>query len=166
MSIQIIISGTVIDFPSSAQSPNWAPALIEFAQTVESALSGVVGTYDVPVQTIEINNAGIPTDIAALSFPTNLVRSATVQYAYLRKTSSALEHETGTLTVLSSEVGWSVQREFAGDTTPVENPAGTISSGLMFYINSTGQISYDASILAGTSYQGKLTFSAKALEVT
>jgi hypothetical protein len=173
MSVQINISGTTIEFPSSAQSPNWAPALIEFAQTVEGALSGVVGTYDVPPQVISLVNNGVKTDITALSFPTNLVRSVTVRYGFYRQieTSPAVfskQYETGTLLLVSDSSGWVLQREFIGNTTPIENPAGTISSGLMFYINSSGQVSYDASILSGIggTYQGSLTFAAQALAQT
>jgi hypothetical protein len=166
MSIQITIAGNVIDFPSSAQSPNWAPALIEFAQSVETALSGVVGPYDIAPTTINIVNTGIKTNILTLAFPTNVVRSVVVKYGFLRKTDSPsdLQYESGTLTLTSSENNWEIQREFVGNTNPIESLSGTITSGLMFYIDSSGQLSYDAAILAGTNYQGKLTFSAQALE--
>jgi hypothetical protein len=93
MSIQITIQGTVIDFPSSGQSPNWAPAIIEFAQAVEQALSGVVGPYDVSPQVIDIQN-GIPGNILALSFASSVVRSVQIMYSVYRVHDNAVTNIT------------------------------------------------------------------------
>lgn len=84
MSVVITIQGTVIEFPSSGQSPNWAPAVIEFAQAVEQALSGVAGDYDVSPQAIDITNGASSTPITALSFPTSVVRSVIIRYSIYR----------------------------------------------------------------------------------
>jgi len=173
MSVQINISGTIIEFPSSAQSPNWAPALIEFAQVVEGALAGVSGAFDVSQRIIPIVNNGVKTNIAALSFGTSLVRSVTVRYGFYRQMETTpgnftKQYETGTLLLLSDSSGWTLQREYIGNTTPVENPSGTISEGLIFYIDNSGQVSYDASIMTGIggTYQGSLTFAAQTLSQT
>jgi hypothetical protein len=37
MSVRITIGSQVIEFPSSGADPNWAPAVIDFAQAVETA---------------------------------------------------------------------------------------------------------------------------------
>jgi hypothetical protein len=177
MSIQITISGTTIEFPSSAQAPNWAPALIEFAQLVESALIAVSGPFDVPPQAIGIINTGIKTNISVLQFSSASVKSVFIRYAFQRQIETSAgsgvynkQYETGTLQLVSDtsspiSQGWKIQREFIGNTTPVENPSGTISEGLMFYVDNSGQISYDASIMTGApgTYTGTMTFTAQAL---
>lgn len=177
MSIQITISGTTIEFPSSAQAPNWAPALIEFAQLVESALIAVSGPFDVSPQTIPIVNNGIKTNIQVLLFTSSLVKSVVIKYAFQRQMETSVgsgiynkQFETGTLNLVSDtsnpvSQGWKIQRDFIGNTTPVENPSGTISEGLMFYVDNSGQVSYDASIMVGApgTYTGVLTITAQAL---
>lgn len=177
MSIQITIAGTTIEFPSSAQSPNWAPALIEFAQTVEGALIGLAGPFDVSPQTLAIVNNGIKTDISVLKFNSSEVKSVNVRYAFQRQMETSIgsgvytkQYETGILTLVCDTTdaisqGWKIQRDYVGNTTPIENPSGTISEGLMFYIDNSGQVSYDASIMTGANgtYTGTLTFAAQAL---
>lgn len=159
MSVQINIQGTIIEFPSSGQSPNWAPAVIEFAQAVELALSASVGPYDVSPQVIDIVNTGVATPITALSFPSSVVRSVNVRYAIYRKTDtpSSQQVEAGNLTIVfdSATSTWSIERDFTGnmDVIPVS-----------FAVNQvTNTIEYTATPLAGTNYTGKLSFAAQAL---
>lgn len=164
MSVQINISGNIIEFPSSAQSPNWAPALVEFAQAVEGALAGVAGDYDVPPTTISIVNTGILTEIPQLSFSSAAVRSVVVRYGYLRKTdTAAAEYETGLISLVSTEgtPAWLLERDYTGNTTPT----AITPSGLLFSIDNDGKISYTAPVLTGANYEGKLTFSAQALKI-
>lgn len=80
---QITIQNTVIDFPDSAQSPNWSEPVIAFAEAVELALASVVGPYDVPSQVLNIDayNPGTDIEITALNFPSSEVRSAFIRYA-------------------------------------------------------------------------------------
>lgn len=42
MSIPISIKGTIIDFPSSGENPNWAPAVIQFAEAVSNAFESTL----------------------------------------------------------------------------------------------------------------------------
>ena len=169
MSVQINIGGTIIEFPSSAQSPNWAPALIEFAQVVEASLSGIVGPYDIAPQVMDILNDGaehsVQTPAASLSFPTATVRSANIRYSIYRNNDANETHaEAGTMTVVynTESASWEIQRDFAGNVTPVGGPGAT-TSGVTFRIDSNGQIYYSADILSPTGYVGKLSFAAQAL---
>jgi hypothetical protein len=175
MSVQINISGTIIDFPSSAQSPNWAPALIEFAQTVAASLGGIVGPYDIAPQVVDILNDNaeheIQTPGVSLSFPTSTVRSATIRYSVYRNNNDTQTHaESGLLVVVyNTESGdWEIQRDFTGNVTPEGtygnlNPAGTCTSGILFRIDSNGQMYYKAGTLNLPGYTGKLSFAAQAL---
>ena len=124
MSVEINIQGTLIDFPSSGQSPNWAPAIIEFAQAVETTLIGVVGPYDVSPQVIDILNVPSQQDILALSFASTVVRSAEIKYSVYRKNDDPyVEAETGTLSVVFTGSTWYIQREFMSNQTLLANPA-------------------------------------------
>ena len=179
MSIQIVINNTPIDFPSSAQSPNWAPALVEFAQNVATALSGIVGPYDVAPQVVDIENDGaehaIQTPSVSLAFPTSTVRSANIRYSIQRSFTGAIpatqvHSETGLLSVVynSSLGSWELQHEFVGNITPVgtygnANPSGTCTSGVLFRIDNNGQVYYKAATLTSSGYTGKLSFAAQAL---
>ncbi|NDC95538.1 hypothetical protein EBZ38_05890 [bacterium] len=158
MSVVITIQGTVIEFPSSGQSPNWAPAVIEFAQAVEQALLSSVGPYDVPPQAIDITNAASSTPITALSFPTSVVRSVDIRYSIFRKTDtpSSEEIEAGSMTLAYDSVSstWSLERDFTGNTD---------GKTVTFTVDSVGQVFYTSSNLAGTNYSGKLSFAAQAL---
>lgn len=171
MSIQIIINQTPIDFPSSAQSPNWAPALIEFAQNVESALSGIVGPYDISPQVIDIENDGAEHAIqvagggTSLSFPTSTVRAANIRYSVYRNNTALNSHaETGVLSIVYNTQSdtWEMQREFVGNVTPV-GTSGSTSSGITFRIDNNGQVYYTASTLSSPGYTGKLSFAAQTL---
>lgn len=182
MSIQINIGGTIIDFPSSAQSPNWAPALIEFAQVVEASLSGIVGPYDVAPQVIDIINDGaehlieVPGGGASLSFSTADVRSANIRYSIYRNTNVIAERhaETGIISVVynTGSGKWEMQQDFVGNVTPEgtygnqnaqNNPTGTVTNGVRFRIADTGQMYYKAATLSSPGYVGKLSFAAQAL---
>ena len=69
MSTTIVIQGTVIEFPTSGESPNWAPAIVEFAEAVEAALQSVLGDFDVFPQTFILsNNANSNLNIPNLNY--------------------------------------------------------------------------------------------------
>lgn len=156
MSIQINIQGTLIDFPSSGQSPNWAPAIIEFAQAVEQALSGVVGPYDVPPQVIDIQNGVSGVDVLALSFASSVVRSFQIRYSIYRESSvpSELEAEAGIILAVYDGSTWSLERDYMGNKP---------SPSVTFSISGTGQVSYTSTSLTSLGYSGKFSFAAQAL---
>lgn len=156
MSIQINIQGTLIDFPSSGQSPNWAPAIIEFAQAVEQALSGVVGPYDVPPQVIDVNNGVTGVDVLALSFASSVVRSFQIRYSIYRESSvpAELEAEAGIMLAVYDGSSWSLERDYMSNKP---------SPSVTFAVSGTGQISYTSTSLTSLGYSGKLSFAAQAL---
>lgn len=154
----ITIQGTVIEFPESAQSPNWAEPVIQFAEAVELALASVVGPYDVPAQVLNIDayNPGTDIDITALNFPATEVRSAFIRYALYRETSVTSAYEAGEITIVYNPNGpvnqkWELGRRGLGD--------GSID----FSISDVGQISFTTGTLAGINHTGNLTFVAQSV---
>jgi len=157
MSVPINIQGTIVNFPSSGQSPNYAPAVIQFAQLVAAALAFSVGAFDIPPQTFVMssnvnNNVSLPN----LSFPTTQVQGAIIGYSVFRSTSSVVATETGNIIVnfnSSFPVGqkWEISRDYIGNAS------------ITFNITDTGQIQFSTTLLAGTGHQGKVTYQAKAI---
>lgn len=157
MSYIVTINGTPISMPSSAESPNWAPAIIEFTQAVETALSAAIGAYDVApqVQNIDAYN-GTGTDITNLSFSTSNVRAAFIKYSVYRTTNSTTAYEAGNLLAVYNPNGtigskWEVSRDYVG--------AGSIT----FSISDLGQVSFVTTSIAGTGHAGVLSYSGQAL---
>lgn len=163
MSVVITIAGTPIQFPSSGQDPNWAPAVIQFAELVASALSSVVGTFDVPPQAQDLSGASFnptasPVDITALNFPVSEVRAVFVKYAIYRVAASptTTAHEAGDITAVYDPAGptnskWEITRESDGN------------AGATFTVSDTGQFSLSLTQIGTTSAVANIVFSAVAL---
>lgn len=158
---QLIISGTIIEFPDTAASPDWSPAIIQFAQAVEAALSLAVGTYDVPSQafTIDAYNSASNVTIHNLAFPTSIVRSVYIRYSIYRTTSSATAYEAGDMIAIynaNNDPGskWILS---------IGNKTGN-DGQITFHVSDTGQFTFDSTALSGTGHSGKIIFEAKALE--
>jgi len=159
---QINIQGTVIDFPNSAASPNWAEAVDQFVKAVEQALASVVGPYDVAPQALTIDsfNPGTNIPIAALSFPVSAVRSATIRYAVYRTTTTDIAGESGEISIFYNANGpisnkWEISQRIL---------SGIIGAGkISFNITDVGQIQFSTTALAGSNHVGKLTFVAQSI---
>lgn len=156
MSTTLTIQGKVIQFPTSADSPNWSQAVVDFAKAVASALSGLAGTYDVAPQiytiTADVNtNVNIP----LLSFPTSNVLGAVVPYSYSRDSDTNHEVETGVLLLIyNANAGiWDVSREGTG------TDANTVS----FNVTNAGQVQFSTTAIGGTFSTGTLAYSASAI---
>lgn len=159
----ITINSQVIDFPDSAESPNWAPALIQFALAVEGALAIAVGTYDVPPQafTIDAYNSATDIDITNLSFPISAVRAVFVRYAIYRTTDSTNVYEAGDMIAMynpNNTVGekWTLSQ---GNKTGVDGQ-------ITFKVTDNGQFRFDSTPITGSNHAGKIIFEARSLEQT
>lgn len=155
MSVKLNIQNKIIVFPTSGQSPNWAPAVVEFAQAVEDALNVAVGTYDVGAQVVDVSayNGVSNVDVDALNFPPAAVRSANIYYAISRSTSLEEGYETGNIqAIYNNSLGqWELSTDYTG------------SAGITFNITNIGQVQFSLSLFTGINHDGKLTVSAKAL---
>lgn len=155
----IQIQGTVIEFPNSAASPNWAPALVQFAEAVELALSGVVGEFDVSPQAFDLSafNPGTDIDIPNLNFPTSQVRSSFISYAIFRSTDDVSVAETGDVAVLYNPANptgnkWEISPIVLGDAS------------ITLSMTDVGQVQISLASISGANYSGIMTYSAKSLK--
>lgn len=159
MSVPIIILGTPIQFPSSSDSPNWAPAIIQFAQATAAALNASIGPYDIAPQSYDITafNGVTNQSISGLAFSTATVRGAVVTYAIYRNTNSVTVTETGLLEVTynpsnATNKKWEIIREYVGDAKTT------------FSITDLGQVQFSNTTIAGTVHTGKITVAARAIQ--
>lgn len=158
MAITLQIAGNIIEFPSSAASPNWAPGIIEFAQAVTDALQGTVGPFDVPpqIQPIDAYNPGTNISLQSATFPVSDVRSVELIYSVYRTTTTNTAYESGTLTAIYSPDNpvsqkWEVAREGVGE--------GFID----FTFLDTGEVQFSTTAIPGANHTGIISFQAKAL---
>lgn len=166
MAISITIAGTQIDFPQSAQDPNWSSGVISFAEAVEDALAGVVGAYDIGQRIMNIDAYDVvsnqnvtdgvrPLNFPVAAFPSSGVRGATVSYAIYRKSTTATLTEYGTLYLVynpDASPVWEMSREYTGN------------ANITFDITSTGQVRFTTVTIGGASHVGRITYTAKSLE--
>lgn len=157
MSVKVIIRGTPIDFPTSGESPDWAPAIVEFAKAVEDAILVSSGPYDIPETDfiLTTNSITTPLDIDDLSFSTAAVRAAFVKYTVYRKLGATIKTETGSLLLNYNDTTWEMSRDFVGD------------ADCSFNVNNNGQLQITTVLIPGSgTYEGVVTFSAQALSQT
>tara|TARA_R110000868_G_scaffold66014_9_gene197039 strand:+ start:5300 stop:5791 length:492 start_codon:yes stop_codon:yes gene_type:complete len=160
MSVQIQIQGTIVNFPSSGESPNWAPAVIEFAQLVEAALGVAVGPYDVTSQTFNIDgyNTG-GTTIPNLTFDNSVVRSAKITISTYRTNTSPsiIVSETRDINITynpseATNNKWQIQQERTGG-----------DASISFSVTDAGVFSFVTTSIGSGTHTGILSYSARAL---
>lgn len=153
----ITIGTTVIQFPDSAKSPNWAEPVIQFAQAVEDALSSVVGPYDIGQRVMDLDGANtsvldVTDNIKPLQFPTMVfpgsgVRGAFVRYTIFKDGSI----EQGNLLCVFDGSTWSITRDYIGN----------LGVGVAtFTIAVNGQVKVR---FTTNTTQGRLTYTAQSL---
>lgn len=151
------IQGTNINFPNSGDSPNWSAAVDQFAVAVAAALASFVGPADIPPQTyVMVSNANTNVSLPNLSFSTTTVQGAIINYSVYRNTNINTATETGEIIINYNATNpvnnkWEISREHAGDSFV------TIS------ITDVGQVQFSSPALAGTSFNGKITYQARAI---
>jgi hypothetical protein len=159
VAIKITIQNKIIDFPSSSASPNWAPAIIEFAKAVETALSAVVGGYDVAPQVFNIDTQDTMVSADNLpncSFPPTAVKSFTLFYAVSRSSSTATKAVAGFITAVynssnPSDNKWEVSQEKVGE------------GNVTFSVTDLGKVQYITESIGGADHTGDITYRATAI---
>lgn len=160
MSIPIVINGNIIQFPSSGQSPNWSPAVIQFAQAVAAALNLLVGPFDVPPQTyVMTSNANTNVILPNLDFPPSNVQGAIISYSVFRQTTDSgamTVSETGQLIVnynptFPTNQKWSISRDYVGN------------ADVTFSISDVGQLEFSSSLITGLDHTGTIVYQATAI---
>ena len=154
----LTILGTPVEFPNASASPQWAPAVIQFAELVTEALQSAVGDFDVSPQVFALqNNVNTNLDLPNLSFSTSEVRSANIVFSVYRETSSGTSYAEGEINIFYNDdlAEWAIQRE---------DNVGNIVDEVLFNITSTGQVQITTTSLSGSSYTGKVGYYAKTLK--
>lgn len=155
----IQIGDQVIPFPNTSASPIWSEAVIQFAEAVAAALSGIFGTGDIARQAFNLDASHNPASnvtLTGLSFSSSIVRAGFVRYAVFRTTTTNTVYEAGELTAVYNPDGtpgskWELQREYVGDAS------------ITFSIDDAGQFSFSTTTIPGANQTGKISFVAQAL---
>lgn len=154
----LIINDQVIQFPDTADSPDWSPAIVQFAQAVADALAISVNTGDVFPQFFPLDayNSASNISVPALFFSTNTTRSIFIRYSVYRQTDSANADEAGDMIAIynaNNSVGqkWSLS---------IGNKTGH-DGQIAFNITDTGQVQFSTTPLTGANHVGKFAFEAR-----
>lgn len=158
MSIRLVIAGNPIDVPSAGENPAWGSAMVAFFRAVESAFNSAIGPYDIPLQTLSIDGATYnPTtsvqNVTNLSFSIAEVRAAFIQYAVYRATDTTAVAESGSIIAVYNTFTsvWNLSQDKVGDAS------------ITFTIDSTGQIQFETTSIAGSNHTATITYKAWAL---
>lgn len=157
----ITIAGTPIEFPNTGNSPIWSDAVIQFAQAVELALSGLIGPGDIGKHYFPLTSGQNPVSnltVVGLFFDPLVVRSAFVRYYVYRTTTATKVAEAGTMTMVynpdnSAGSKWEVSRQFIGDAE------------VTLTMLDSGQVQITTTAIAGSNHSGTVGFVAQVLEV-
>jgi hypothetical protein len=174
----ITIGNTVINFPESANNPNWADQVILFAQAVESTLAGIVSDFDIPQRVMNFDLNPSPTvftpitdGVTPLQFPTAIfpasgVRAAFIKYAIYRKSDTELATEAGSITAIYNGSSWTWNDDGVGSNS-FSGANSAKASGVEFNITAAGQVEMkfnSGTALTGTNQIARITYSAQTLK--
>lgn len=156
MSVVVTIQGTPIEFPTTGESPNWAPAVVEFAQATAEALLVAAGPFDLAQRIFDLtSDVNTNTDVTDLNFPTSAVRAGFIKYSVIRSGVNGLITttliESGNIVVVYDGASWTLSRDYVGDANCV------------FNITPTGQVQISTTTLTGYNF-GRVSFSAQTLQ--
>lgn len=154
MSVIIDIKGTPIEFPSTGESPNWAPSVIQFAEATAEAIKSVVNAYDIPLTSIPIQSDNIDIgffNITELNFSPAVINSFILSYSLIFDGSNC---ESGTIIAHynggeDADKKWVFSRDYVGEAQT------------NFKITDDGQVQLD---VTGTFTSGVFRFSAKVFD--
>lgn len=154
----ITIGGTPIQFPDSGSSPNWSPAVIQFAEAVENVLTGVFGPFDVAPQSfaLDLFNPATGVNIPHLTFTVQAVQAVFIKYTVNRTTDVTTAYEVGEIKMVYNPNGpsgskWEVGRQYNGN--------GLVT----FTVLDIGQVQINTQLLTGSNHRGTIVYSASAL---
>lgn len=159
MSVKLNVGGTVFEFPSSGENPNWATTVVEWATAVTDVLALLSGPNDILPQTFLLpDNQTVPLLVKGLSFNPAQVRAANVSYAVYRTTDQESRIETGDiLLTYDSNAPLNQKWQASFRTNGNTNTILTIDDSGQFYVTT------DDMLDPNNTYNGVIKFSAKAL---
>lgn len=157
MSEIVTIQGTDYTLNNQGDNPPFGEQQSELIRAlVDVANASASGTDILPTSFTLTNNTAVAANVTGLSFDTSQVRSAFINYSIYISTSLNEYSEAGQLfvTYKSTAATWELARFAVGDAF------------VTFTITNSGQVQYVSSNVSGTSYSGKLKFSARTFTQT
>ena len=141
MSIELVVGGTVYNFPVTNQDPNWAEEVSGWAEAVTNVLDTIVGTGDISLTNFPLDNAqtGSFANINGFLFDQTQVRAVSATYRIQRTDGSTYLVEKGNIELVYNPqtAAWSMQRDIVGDAK------------VYIDVTSTGQLQYKVISLPG-----------------
>lgn len=159
MSIPLVVSNYVYNYPSPSDNPPWGSDATAWAQAVTLALNSVIGAGDIlPTTSGLLNNQTSVTNIQGLSFDPTITRGAIIEYSIYRVTTGVGAQEL-------AEVG-SIELVYKSTAATWEfNQVHVGEAFVTFSITPLGQFQYVTNNMTGTGYTAKLSFRARAFPV-
>ena len=165
MDIEIQIQDKIILFPESSESPNWAPAMVEFAQAVEAALTA--SAFDVAPQTLSIdsrNGTGTFIDIPNLEFSSEDVSKVIVDYTVSRLVEDPLTVNKYYIEGGRIEFLYSPEHPAGNKWQKIQERVNDAS--IEFYMTDTGQVQFKTEELGAVGnlvHDAFISFRARTL---
>lgn len=161
MSIPLVVNGTLYNFPTSGEDPNWGEENSGWAQSVTDVLGTLLAPGDILETTFSIaNNISVAADINGLIFDSGTNRSAFISYSVYRTSTAnpAGNAESGTIQVVYDDdapVGqkWSMTQDKNGN------------AGIVFSVTDAGQFQYLSTDINSTGYSGVIQFKGNTTKV-
>ena len=165
MTVKIQIKDTIIDFPVSGESPNWAPEVVRAIQELANAVNSISSSYDISPQYLIIDqySSANNVEIENLKFSSTNILSAQIFYAVKRQTEDEplnpgeYVSEEGVLEIIYNQdnpIGnkWEMARTFVGNAK------------ISFDISDLGQITFSTTALSGgINHTGIISFRALSI---
>lgn len=147
------LNNQVYDYPSAGKEPSWGEGATDWAEAVTDTLNSLAGTGTILETQVTIDN-NTTKPVTGLLFNEAFTEGIEVTYRISRKTDSVEYSEKGSLSIVykpSSVEKWFMSRVIdSGDDSLVA-----------LDINSSGQVIYTSTPLAGANYTGVIVFKTK-----
>lgn len=165
---KIKIGGTIIDFPNTGKDPTWSPAIIQFAQAVETRFNSISSGNDVSPTTYQLqDNLNTNLELPGTSaFNSELIRSFVFSYSIYRVSTGvgAMElAEVGTVNGVFDDKlsAWFLEHNFEGERQSTGESYHTFNMV-------SGKLTLSTVAISGAVYDGnnsKISYSAKTLPI-
>lgn len=154
MATNVTINGQTYPLPIQGDQQPWGEAESTIIEALIDVVNTLAGAGSIISTTFTIaNNQASAANVSGLAFSNSSIRGAVISYSIYRNTSTTEGSETGQVLVTYKSVAntWEIANYNSGD------------AGVTFSITNTGQVQYISTNYSGTSYTGKIIFSAVAI---
>lgn len=165
---KIKIGQTTIDFPNTGKDATWSPAIIQFAQAVETRFNSISSGNDVSPTTYQLqNNPNIDLELPGTSaFNSALIRSFAFSYSIYRVSTGVGAMslaEVGTVNgVFDNKLStWFLEHNFEGERQSTGESYHTFEMV-------SGKLTLSTIAISGAVYDensSKISYSAKTLPI-